>query len=130
MCLHGFGVEKDIRRGLKLYRRAAYQGDSYVQNKLGLIFLNGDFGIKRYKTALYWFRMAADKENVDGQFNMGYMNMWGLGVIKNKEEAISGEISINNGDEGAIKFKNIFQREIDALINQKHWMSLNGIVQR
>ena len=104
MCLHGFGVDRDIKKGLKLYRRAAYQGDSYVQNKLGLIFLNGDFGIKRYKTALYWFRMAADKDNIDGQFNMGYMHMWGLGVIKNKEEAYRWwKLAANNGDEGAMK---------------------------
>lgn len=52
----------DARNAMWFYLRAALRGDKEAQYKLGLFYLNGDFGLDRsYTQAEKWLDQAADQ---------------------------------------------------------------------
>lgn len=52
----------DARNAMWFYLRAALRGDKEAQYKLGLFYLNGDFGLDRsYAQAEKWLDQAADQ---------------------------------------------------------------------
>ena len=65
-------IHKDYATAIQWYAKAAKQGHSDAQNKLG----NYYFGKKDYKEALKWYDAAAKAGNMKARYNMGiiYMN--------------------------------------------------------
>ena len=69
----------DFGQTITSIRKAAYQGNSDAQYKLGVFYRNG-WGVGQdYAQAMTWFRAAADHGNSDAQYDIGvlYQNGWG-----------------------------------------------------
>ena len=55
----GLGANRDYREAMRWYGKAAAQGDSYAQYKLGWMYLNG-LGVTEDKVEAYkWFYIAS-----------------------------------------------------------------------
>ena len=52
---------------------AARNGDIAAQNIIGVCYYNGDGVEQDYAKAVEWFRKTAEKGDVTGQYNLGYM---------------------------------------------------------
>jgi hypothetical protein len=66
----------------KSSRALAEQGNPEAQNKLGLMYVNGEGVSRDHAEAIKWFRRAASQEHAGGQFNLGKMYAEGLGVAQ------------------------------------------------
>jgi TPR repeat protein len=64
----------------EVYKKAAEQGVSRAQNKLGLMYYNGEGVQQNYKEALNWYRKAAEQGFAEAQNNLGLMYHNGEGV--------------------------------------------------
>ena len=60
MLLHGQGVRRDAKLGLKHLRRAALLGDAHAQYEIGCAYYRGRGVTKNLKLAMRWLRMAAE----------------------------------------------------------------------
>jgi TPR repeat protein len=70
------------------YVQAAKSGDPKAQNKLALLYLNGDQGFKQdEEKAIYWFQKAAALGNVDAQNNLGLMYLNSQSIEKDYQQA-------------------------------------------
>ena len=69
-------------------QKAAEQGDAWVQNGLGCMYLDGNGVEHSYKLAIEWYRKAAEQGHVQSQCNLGYMYENGYGVEQNYQMAI------------------------------------------
>jgi TPR repeat protein len=67
----------------------AKQGNADAQNRLGLIYYNGEGVAKNYEEAAYWFRQAAEKGHASAQVDLGNMYCDGLGVTQDYVQAVS-----------------------------------------
>ena len=67
---------------MKLYLKAAKQGDELSQHNLGVMYANGQGVEKDNIEAVKWYRKAAEQEFADSQHNLGIMYADGLGVTK------------------------------------------------
>ncbi len=81
--VRGQSTEEDIQR----YRAAAEQGDAEAQNKLGLVYYNGQGVVQSYEEAAKWFRKAAEQGHAIAQGNLGFAYDKGLGVPQSYTEA-------------------------------------------
>jgi localization factor PodJL len=71
-------------------------------NQYGYMFYNGEGGTQDRPTAALWFRKAAERGVVDGQFNLAQLYQTGKGVPLNPSEAYKWmKIAANNGADGA-----------------------------
>ncbi len=83
----GAGVEKDIVKSLKYYKKAADKGDIDSQFTLGILY-GEDKGVKQdYKKSFLYFEQAAKQGDVEAQANIGVMYMYGYGVKQDKIKA-------------------------------------------
>ena len=85
---------KNMSEAVGLYKRAAKLGDGKAMSELGCCYFvgfesyhNGAEETPDYKTAVSWFRKAADAGNAEGQLSLGYCYENGLGVAKNPHDA-------------------------------------------
>ena len=78
----------DHRRAFAWYERAAAQGSTHAQLKLGWMCEAGLGHPKDSRRAVYWYRLAAEAGNPDAQFNIGVKYDNGEGVEHNPEEAV------------------------------------------
>ena len=103
---HGNGVQRDINEAIKWLTKASNQGYSeaqetlmkalnylkfseqdYVSTILANIYAKGE-GVERDDAqAAYWYEKAAEKGNIDAQFNLGRMYHEGEGVPEDYEKA-------------------------------------------
>ena len=67
----------------KSSKALAEQGDADAQNKLGLMYYNGEGVSRDHVEAMKWYRKAASQGHAGGQFNLGRMYAEGLGVARN-----------------------------------------------
>jgi len=65
---------------------AAESGDVNAQLKLACLFLR-DNGERDYAEAFRWYQKAADLDNREAQFGIGFMYLEGLGVSRDYKEA-------------------------------------------
>ena len=79
---------KDVVEALKWYRRAAEQGDTGAQTRLGDMYAEGDGVPKDGVEAVKWYRQAADQGYASAQFSLGVMYANGDGIPKDRTEAV------------------------------------------
>ena len=72
---------------LENLRQSAEQGDAEAQNKLGMMYANGQGVEKDAREAVRWYQRAADQGLATAQVNLGWMYDTGEGVEKNDREA-------------------------------------------
>lgn len=79
---------KDYTEAVKLYRRAAEQGNTAAQFGLGLMYAEGLSVVENYAEAVKLFRLAAAQGRPDAQYNLGWIYSKGLGVPQDYAEAV------------------------------------------
>lgn len=74
------GRPADPEEAFLWYERAAREGNSWAQNRVGWMLRRGD-GIERDdEEAVTWFRLAAKQGNTTAMANLGYHLTHGLGI--------------------------------------------------
>jgi TPR repeat protein len=81
-------ISGDYATALKEFRPLADQGDAVAQNKLGLMYENGEGVTQDYAEAVKWYRKAAEQGFAWAQFNLGRMYDNGQGVTQDYAEAV------------------------------------------
>jgi len=78
-----------ITSALEELETKAENGNPDAQQELGVMYRNGE-GVRRdYDIALHWFRLAADRELVRGQNNLGAAaGQYNLGVMYKNGEGV------------------------------------------
>lgn len=84
----GQGSQKDIRKGLECYKKAAEKGSLEAQLALGDRYRRGTEVEKDEQEAFRWYWQAAGQGNVDAQFWLGYAYDHGRGVEQDYKEAM------------------------------------------
>lgn len=84
---YGQGVEKDPKKALGWYLKAASRGQPGVQYLIGSKYFRGDGARQDYAEAAKWWKMAAAGSQVEAQFNLGLMYYRGLGVKQDDGKA-------------------------------------------
>jgi TPR repeat protein len=96
------GLQKDDKKAVEWYRKAAEQGNAQAQTYLGMAFENGQGGIQKDDSkAVEWYRKAAEQNNSEAQFALGYRYRTGEGVTQDYAQAI--EWYRKSGDQGNIE---------------------------
>lgn len=76
-------TQEALVRALLYWGRAAAQGYSAAQVKLGDYYYYGLGTMKDYETAAVHYRLASDQQhNAQATFNLGYMHEQGLGMVR------------------------------------------------
>ena len=88
MYENGEGVEKDVFKAVKWYRKAAERGNTYAQFNLGLAYIQRKAVKQDEVEAVKWFYKAADQGYAAAQYNLGVMYRDGRGVTENESEAV------------------------------------------
>jgi hypothetical protein len=84
---NGQGVNEYKKQAFHWYKKAAEQGDSDAQFRVGVMYDNGQGVTEDKKQAFHWYKKAAEQGNVSAQFNLGSMYQNGEGVDEHKEAA-------------------------------------------
>jgi uncharacterized protein len=79
----------DYATALRLYRKAADQGQAAAQYSLGVLYANGQGVPQNYTEAVNWYRKAADQGQAAAQYNLGVLYANGQGVPQNYTEAMN-----------------------------------------
>lgn len=83
MYKNGIGVQMNLEKSKHWFTQSAFSGDDYAANHLGQEAFEQD----NNEEALYWFQMAADRQDVLGKFNLGYCFESGIGTPINIKKA-------------------------------------------
>jgi len=85
----GRGVTKNMEQAALWYERAIEAGNLASYSGLGYMYKFGKGGRpKDLAKAIRLFRSAADKGDASGQYNLGLMYEKGIGVLKDRNEAL------------------------------------------
>ncbi|KAJ3211201.1 hypothetical protein HDU67_004724 [Dinochytrium kinnereticum] len=84
---HGWGVEKDLKKCIAMYREAATYGHVKAQFNYGVCLKKGRGTARNLEEAVRWYFKAADQGHADAQFNLGNSYKYGEGVEKDIKEA-------------------------------------------
>ncbi len=83
----GVGIEKNMTEAAKWFTKAAEQGIANAQNRLGVLYYDGEGVQQDDGKAVDWFRKAAG-QNLDwGQHNLGRCYEEGRGVTQDYKQA-------------------------------------------
>ncbi len=74
---------------MKLFRKAAEQGEAEGQRALGWCYDQGHGVPQNYAQALHWYLLAARQGVADAQYRVGYFYQQGMGVQRNLAEAVN-----------------------------------------
>jgi hypothetical protein len=85
----GHGVTQDFFEGFHWAKKAADQGNTFAEYKLGAMLTNGYGVVKNYKLAVKYFRRSSNKGFMKSQHMLGMMYHNGHGVEKNYRLAMS-----------------------------------------
>jgi TPR repeat protein len=89
MYRDGRGVARDFKEAEKWFSMAADQGSAWALMNLGLLYTHGGDGLPLdYGKAMDFFRKAAAMDNADAQYDLGWAYENGLGVPKDRQQAI------------------------------------------
>jgi len=75
------------QRAAESFKRAAQQGDSDAQFRLGQMLFNGTGVEEDESEAVVWFRKAAEQGHANAQVNLGNLYYEGTGVQKDLDQA-------------------------------------------
>lgn len=89
MYENGIGVDKDMKKALVWYRKAALQGSSLVQFNLAVLYENGRGTEVNFAEANEWYRKAAVQGDPLAIGNLGMLYIRGDGVPVNKIAGIA-----------------------------------------
>ena len=81
------GVEQSYSKAAYWYERAAEQGDSDAQCKIGFCYNEGKGVEQSYSKAIYWYKKAAEQGNSVAQCNIGFCYNEGEGVEQSYSKA-------------------------------------------
>ena len=89
MCLIVFSIANVYGscEGFADCKQQAEQGNAEAQNKLGLMYGNGNGVTKNLKESVNWFRQAAEQGHIEAKYYLGWMYQNGLGVEKDLDKA-------------------------------------------
>jgi len=80
---------KDYSQALTWFQKAATQGDSYAQFRLGGMYHYGEGVEQNLKNCAFWYQKAADHGDSNAQNNLGYMFLNGIGVEQSYMKALA-----------------------------------------
>jgi hypothetical protein len=80
-------VPQDYAQAALWYRKAADQGNADAQNKLSVLYSNGQGVPQDDAQAALWSRKAADQGNADAQYLLGLLCFLGQGVPQDYAES-------------------------------------------
>ncbi|MGX9134796.1 tetratricopeptide repeat protein [Rummeliibacillus sp. JY-2-4R] len=83
MYENGVGTEQDLAKSKFWFTQSALAGDVFAANRLG----HEAFQDGRGEDAMRWYQMAADQQDVDGEFNLGFCYESGIGTPINMKKA-------------------------------------------
>jgi len=79
----GVGVEADADTSIYWFEQSAFHGDLYAANYLGhKAMQRADFD-----EAFVWYMQAAEGQDVEGEYNVGFCFEEGIGTIQNLQKA-------------------------------------------
>lgn len=82
------GVERDYKKALKYYTKAAEQNDKIAVNNLGSLYYSG-IGTKRdSRKAAELFQKASDLGNSEASVNLAFIYLTGMGMTPNYQKAV------------------------------------------
>ena len=73
---------------IKALRKQAIAGDVEAQDKLGVMYANGEGVPQDYAEAVKWYRKAVEQGYAVAQYNLGFAYFKGQGVPQDKYEAV------------------------------------------
>ncbi|KAK3846814.1 MAG: hypothetical protein J3R72DRAFT_471130, partial [Linnemannia gamsii] len=85
ICYSNPGLTRECLTAVDRHRKAADQGDSTSQYKIGDLY----FAAKDYAEAMTWYRKAAEQGHAAAQNNIGHLYQHGLGVSQDYAEAMT-----------------------------------------
>ena len=89
MYRDGRGVARNFKEAERWFSMAADQGSAWAQMSLGLLYTHGGDGLPQdYARAVDLFRKAADQNDPDALYNLGWAYESGLGVPQDRQRAI------------------------------------------
>jgi TPR repeat protein len=88
ILINGWGVPKDNKAAIGLYKIAADRGFSGAQNDLGVFYSKGIGVPQDYAAAIKWYELAAEQDNALSQVSLGFMYESGQGVQQDFVEAV------------------------------------------
>lgn len=98
--VHGKGIKKDAKSGLKWIEKAAEQGSDIAQFQLGLLLEYGQSIPANHQNAAKWHLKAAQQGNIGAQHSIGMMYLDGKGIEKNLVNAYAWtSLAYENGYE-------------------------------
>jgi len=86
LYVNGYGVEKNMKKGISLCQKSAEQGSVPAMLQLGQFNLLQNTYLAN-KIALDWYAKAASYHSVKAQYQLGVMLRDGIGINSNKQEA-------------------------------------------
>jgi TPR repeat protein len=99
--MHGYGVEQDYVRALRLYERTAKHGSATAQYKTGIMYILG-IGKKNLDRGVNWLEWAVKNEHYQSAYTLGLMYYHGENLPLNRKKAIKWlDIAAKNGHEQA-----------------------------
>jgi TPR repeat protein len=81
-------VSQDESETVRLYRKAAEQGDPDAQNNLGVMYQNGRGVRQDDAQAVTWYLKAAEQGHALAQNNLGFMYQNGRSVRQDDSQAV------------------------------------------
>ena len=85
----GEGTQKDVKKSLSLYKKAADLGHPVAQFNIGWMYFGGNYCVEKDKTiAFKWFKKSAENGYREGIFRLGECYRFGDGVEENMNEAV------------------------------------------
>ncbi len=87
MYYYGEGVPK-IPNKLFIGGLLFLQGYSDAQHNLGILYRFGKGVLEDFKTAVYWYKLAAEQGHAQAQNNLGSMYFNGQGVLQDFKQAV------------------------------------------
>lgn len=88
MYNNGYGVEKDERKAVEWYMKAAMNGYAVSQYNLACQYEKGR-GVERdYARAMFWYEKAAEQNDSSAELNIGYLYSEGIGVPCDAQKAL------------------------------------------
>jgi hypothetical protein len=83
------GVVENLPQALSWYLKAAEQGLAAAQNRVGVLYARGEFGVPQDREqALRWFLTAAQQSYAHAQLNLGIACSYGYGTPRDPELAL------------------------------------------
>ncbi|QME99448.1 SEL1-like repeat protein [Escherichia fergusonii] len=84
----GNGVTVNKKKSFDYYLQAALNGNSFAQNKIGMLLFNDGEVESNIEQALEWYTRAAEQGFAEAQYNLAGMYIYGNGVAVDYSKAI------------------------------------------